>query len=314
MKKWYAKALSELANVSVRTLHYYDKIDLLKPSIRNDNDYRLYSEEDLSRLQQIIALKFFGFKLVEIKRILESQDDLVSLFEWQHQLLQKKGESLLEASEILSRISKDCVKGQSIPWDKTIQLIEVYQMTQALEHNWVKDIFNEEELREYAEFETKMKKGATANDKAKFEAEWYQLLDVIKDNAHVDPQSKEAIVLGKKYMAWVNKVYGKEYAHLRTKKFEKGFGEGKGLEDVGLTKELVTWLEVASNAYFESEIYALLNQVELTDRETLLSKWHALMDDMYGYEEKRKHKLIKELLLKENINLAAKSWLKQLDT
>ena len=63
MKTWYAKQLSDLANVSIRTLHYYDKIDLLKPSIRRPNGYRLYSETDLAKLQQIVALKFFGFEL-----------------------------------------------------------------------------------------------------------------------------------------------------------------------------------------------------------------------------------------------------------
>lgn len=68
MKTWYAKELSKLANVTVRTLHYYDKIDLLKPSIRLENKYRLYSESDLAKLQQIIALKFFGFELNQIKK------------------------------------------------------------------------------------------------------------------------------------------------------------------------------------------------------------------------------------------------------
>ena len=48
--------------LSVRTLHHYDKIGLLKPMLRQSNGYRLYSEEDLVKLQQIIALKFFGFE------------------------------------------------------------------------------------------------------------------------------------------------------------------------------------------------------------------------------------------------------------
>lgn len=55
MKQWYAKQLSKLTQVSVRTLHHYDKIGLLKPSLRLENGYRLYSEKDLLLLQQIIA-------------------------------------------------------------------------------------------------------------------------------------------------------------------------------------------------------------------------------------------------------------------
>ena len=59
MKGWYIKAFADLTGVSVRTLHHYDKIGLLKPSIRQANGYRLYSEADLLKQQQIIALKFF---------------------------------------------------------------------------------------------------------------------------------------------------------------------------------------------------------------------------------------------------------------
>jgi DNA-binding transcriptional MerR regulator len=70
MTRWYVKELSKLTRVSVQTLHYYDRINLLKPSVRLENGYRLYSEEDLLRLQQIVALKFFSFELAQIKQIL----------------------------------------------------------------------------------------------------------------------------------------------------------------------------------------------------------------------------------------------------
>ena len=61
MTQWYVKDLSKLTGISVQTLHHYDRIALLKPSLRLSNGYRLYSEQDLLKLQQIIALKFFGF-------------------------------------------------------------------------------------------------------------------------------------------------------------------------------------------------------------------------------------------------------------
>ncbi len=67
MIKWYVKDLSKLTGVSVQTLHFYDTKDLLKPSLRLENNYHCYSEKDLLKLQQIIALKFFGFELSQIK-------------------------------------------------------------------------------------------------------------------------------------------------------------------------------------------------------------------------------------------------------
>lgn len=58
MTQWFVKDLSKLTGVSVQTLHHYDRIGLLKPSLRQSNGYRIYSEKDLLKLQQIIALKF----------------------------------------------------------------------------------------------------------------------------------------------------------------------------------------------------------------------------------------------------------------
>lgn len=46
MTKWYVKDLSKITGVSTQTLHHYDRIDLLKPSIRLANGYRVYSEKD----------------------------------------------------------------------------------------------------------------------------------------------------------------------------------------------------------------------------------------------------------------------------
>ena len=80
MTEWYIKEFSKLTSVSVRTLHHYDDIGLLKPSIRLPNGYRLYSETDLLTLQQIIALKFFGFELSNIQTLLKGRKDALIQF------------------------------------------------------------------------------------------------------------------------------------------------------------------------------------------------------------------------------------------
>jgi len=55
------KEFSDKTSVTVRTLQYYDDIDLLKPSSRSQAGHRLYSEGDMLKLQQITTLKFMGF-------------------------------------------------------------------------------------------------------------------------------------------------------------------------------------------------------------------------------------------------------------
>jgi len=59
--------------VSIRTLRYYDKVGLLLPSLHTEAGYRLYSDEDLLSLQQILVLKFLGFSLEEIKVCLQTE-------------------------------------------------------------------------------------------------------------------------------------------------------------------------------------------------------------------------------------------------
>ena len=65
-------AVSKLTGVSVRTLHYYDEIGLLCPAVTTDAGYRLYDEESLERLQQILLFRELEFPLKEIQTILES--------------------------------------------------------------------------------------------------------------------------------------------------------------------------------------------------------------------------------------------------
>lgn len=68
------KQLSDLAGVTVRTLHHYDKIDLLKPTRIRENGYRAYDDAALYRLQQILFYRELGIELAEIKAILDDPD------------------------------------------------------------------------------------------------------------------------------------------------------------------------------------------------------------------------------------------------
>lgn len=66
--------VSKLTGVSVRTLHYYDSIGLLRPTAVTEAGYRLYDDTDLERLQHILLFRELEFPLKEIKRILNSPD------------------------------------------------------------------------------------------------------------------------------------------------------------------------------------------------------------------------------------------------
>ncbi len=98
------KQVSELSGVSIRTLQYYDNIGLLTPSERTEAGYRLYEEEQLATLQEILLFRELEFPLKEIKAILESPaHDREKALRQQVELLTLKKERL----EGLIRLAND---------------------------------------------------------------------------------------------------------------------------------------------------------------------------------------------------------------
>jgi DNA-binding transcriptional MerR regulator len=68
------KKLAKISRISVRTLHWYDEIGLLKPAHHGSNSYRYYEEEQLLRLQQILFFRELGFNLNDIQKLLSQND------------------------------------------------------------------------------------------------------------------------------------------------------------------------------------------------------------------------------------------------
>jgi DNA-binding transcriptional MerR regulator len=80
--------VADLAHVTVRTLHHYDELGLLSPSERSETGYRLYSYDDLARLQEILIWRALGFSLAEIRSLLDDPGyDPVSALERQRELV-----------------------------------------------------------------------------------------------------------------------------------------------------------------------------------------------------------------------------------
>lgn len=87
--------LAHLAGISIRTLHYYDEIGLLKPSVVKSNGYRYYEEAELVRLQQILFFRELEFSLDDIKRMLNRPGfGVVEALREQKKLIRLKQERL----------------------------------------------------------------------------------------------------------------------------------------------------------------------------------------------------------------------------
>jgi MerR family transcriptional regulator, thiopeptide resistance regulator len=70
--------LAEQTGLSVRTLHYYDEIDILNPSQHTEGGYRVYTPGDLERLHHVLMLRQLGFSLAEVRQQLDAPEFLLS--------------------------------------------------------------------------------------------------------------------------------------------------------------------------------------------------------------------------------------------
>ncbi|HFI0254096.1 TPA: MerR family transcriptional regulator [Streptococcus suis] len=73
-EKWTVKQVSQLTGLTVRTLHHYDQIGLLKPAFVAENGYRYYNQENLARLQEILLFRELDFPLKDIQQLLDVKE------------------------------------------------------------------------------------------------------------------------------------------------------------------------------------------------------------------------------------------------
>lgn len=100
--------MAKLTGVSVRTLHYYDEIDLLKPDMISKNNYRLYSERNIQLLQQILFFRELDFSLREIKQFLAHPSfNAIEALERHRNTLVKKQARLTQLIQTIDQTIQD---------------------------------------------------------------------------------------------------------------------------------------------------------------------------------------------------------------
>ena len=308
----YVKDLSKLTGVSVQTLHHYDRIGLLNPSVRLTNGHRLYSEMDLLKLQQIIALKFFGFELAQINKLLANNADLYEHFLAQSMILEKKSKTLFEVSQTLKSIINECNHNKSIPWEIIIRLIEIYNTIQKLEKTWAGKVLTTEELKQYARFKIELKTRFTPDEKKALKETLINLINNIESNLDKDPNSEFGIHIAKNYTDLHNKLYDKEHSNLKHSIWENGFKKGQMDKDHFIAPEVVVWIDKAVDNYYRERIYNILDQVTLNTSSKLVIQWNELMEETFGNSQTLKQELINAAMVDSRVSATAKKWLEQL--
>jgi len=202
------------ASVSVRTLRYYDQVGLLSPSRRTEAGYRLYTDEDLSCLQQILALKFLGFSLDEIKQYLWiGPPALQEALALQKVMMQEKRVQLDTIIQAIEKTERVIQAGQQ-SWDAIVSVIQVIQMSQT--SDWQDKYFTPEQRQKMQEISEKsytpeqhQKLAArgewTEADQKVADQKWGAAISELKSlmAAGKDPGSPEAQALAKQWQGLI---------------------------------------------------------------------------------------------------------------
>ena len=123
------KEISDLTGISVRTLHYYDEIGLLKPTDKSEAGYRLYDDKALETLQQILFFREFDISLKEIKAVMEEPDfDRNRILRLQREMLAAKKERLERLIAGIDEILKGENKMDFAIFDRT-EVEEMFRLT-----------------------------------------------------------------------------------------------------------------------------------------------------------------------------------------
>ncbi len=136
---YYSGEFARRAGVSVRTLRFYDHQGLLSPSHYSKSGYRLYSDDDLAELQQILALKFLGFTLGEIKRFMKSGPGLLPERLARQKAMMRDRQAQIDAILRAIEHMEELLREGRQDREAIAQLIEVTQMEK--KNEWVNKYF-----------------------------------------------------------------------------------------------------------------------------------------------------------------------------
>lgn len=194
------KEVADLVGISVRTLHHYDDIGLLKPATITESGYRSYSDENLEVLQQILFFRELGFPLKKIKEIMYRPSfDRVEALELQQKMLQEKRARLDQMIQTIDKTIKH-TKGEMNM--TTEEKFEGFDFSHHPYEQEARERFGDEAVDRSNDKVKNMKKG----ERKMFEEEFNQIYKDLAKIRHESPESEIAQAEIKKWYEYLNKM------------------------------------------------------------------------------------------------------------
>jgi DNA-binding transcriptional MerR regulator len=193
---------AELAGVTVRALHHYDRLGLLKPTARTGSQYRLYSDADLIRLEQIVVLKFLGVSLKEIGKLLEREASVAAALVRQQHVLREKRWQLGQALDAIAYASNSLESTGKPDWKLFRHIIQEKEMQNTTD--WSRKNYSDE-AREKIEERRKLWNPELQEQVTK---DWNQLFSDVEASLNEDPASAKAQELAARWKALLSGFSG----------------------------------------------------------------------------------------------------------
>jgi MerR family transcriptional regulator, thiopeptide resistance regulator len=197
-----ASEFAALTGVTVRALHHYDRLGLLRPTGRTAAGYRLYGAGDFARLQQVVTLKLIGLSLKEIKSLLAGQElDLAATLRLQREVLESRRRQLDLALRAVSEAEALAAGGDGPDWESFKRIVEV--VTVQHDYEWVKKYYTEEQLADLA-------RRGTPEVLERGQRDWQALIAEVERAVAegADPAGERAQALAARWSALVEQFTG----------------------------------------------------------------------------------------------------------
>lgn len=130
---------ARMAHVTLRTIRYYDKHNILKPSFVTESGARFYSDEDFARLQQILLLKYLGFSLDDIREMTVSDSDyrfMLNSLNIQLNLVQDRIEQMQLVEKAIQDTASAIQNQHVVDWNQMLNLIHLTGMEKSLKNQY----------------------------------------------------------------------------------------------------------------------------------------------------------------------------------
>ena len=243
--------LAHMSGVTVRTLQYYDKEGLLKPSSMSSGGRRLYSSKDMIKLHQILSFKYLGFSLDEIKSKLFTLDtplDVARVLDHQRKAIEEQIAELNETLKAVNSLREEVLATQKVDFSKYAEIIHFVRIGNP--GYWIWKYF-EDPLRDHIVEQF----GDNPEAGLKLYEDYQTLLDEALELKHrgVPPKSEKGTALAKR---WWNMILEFTGGDLSLLPLLESFNKAKDNWDNGMAekqKEIDDYLSALLEGYFSEQ-------------------------------------------------------------